>query len=230
MDATSRYDELVISNSSFTQRVYRFEPGTRVYVRNYDDMVHKLSGGPTRTTIKAGGQPVSVDLAALCCDKSSKYDLSLVDVQGDVMSICTVIFATTSAGGLEYEIKKREQLSLNKKQYAEKAVGVERRHWKKESTSSSDSLDGNEAAENVFFPDNGQGSYSVHASRTKAAPHRQPLTENSTKESVQDDASSESSFDSEDDDNSAFSRPPLAASAGKLGRRWRRSKGNGRGL
>ena len=124
MDANSRYDDLVISNSSFTQKVYRFDPGTQIFVRNYDDVVHKLSGGPTKRTIKAGGQPVSVDLATLCCEKANKYNLFLVDAHGDVISSCCVVFATNSAGGLEYEIKKRELLNLNKKQYAEKAVGV----------------------------------------------------------------------------------------------------------
>ena len=128
MASSGQYDDLVISKGHFTKKIYRFEPGTKIYVRNYDDTVYKLSSGQSKTTIKAGGQPVSVDLAVLCGDKSSsKYDLSLLDVNGAVTHTCSVVFSTASAGGYEHEIKKREQLRLSKKQYAEKAQVED--HW-----------------------------------------------------------------------------------------------------
>ena len=132
----SRYDDLVISNSRyFTQKVYRFDPGTQIFVRNYDDVVltSSIHGGPTKRTIKAGGQPVSVDLATLCCEKANKYNFFLVDAHGDVMQILqlrlTVVsfLQRTVRVAWNDEIKKRELLNLNKKQYAEKPLCGSRR-------------------------------------------------------------------------------------------------------
>ena len=58
---------------------------------------------------------------------------------------------------------------------------------------------------------------SFHTTRVKAPPRRLPLTENNPWESRPDDTSSDTSFDSEDDDG-AFSPPPLAASVDHSGR------------